>query len=108
VQYEDAISIFKEDLLDIEKHKQEFTPISELKTINTLSITLESKLQGFKQILPKPDSRRALLGFGGTVLKTLFGTAVISYVNLLHEMFDELKLNQRDMVHSLGNQLYYI
>jgi hypothetical protein len=45
VPYEDAISIIKEHLLVIEKHKQEFTPISELKTINTLLVTLQSKLQ---------------------------------------------------------------
>jgi hypothetical protein len=64
--YDNAISIIKEDLLEIEKHKQEFTPISQLKAIKTLLLTLESKLQGFKQILPKPDSRRALQGFGGT------------------------------------------
>jgi phosphotransferase system IIA component len=58
--------------------------------------------------LPKPVSRRALLRFGGTVLKTLFGSAVISDVTLLHEMFDEWKLNQKDVFHSVANQLTYI
>jgi hypothetical protein len=69
VPYENAISIINEDLREIEEHIHEYTPISELKAINTLLVTLESKFQGFKQILPKPDPRRELLGFGGTVLK---------------------------------------
>jgi hypothetical protein len=90
--YKDATSIIKGDLLEIRRHKQEFTSISELSQIETLVVTLESKLQAFKQILPKPDSRRGLLNIGGSVLKALFGTAVISDVLFMQE-FKYLFLN---------------
>ena len=48
--YEDTISAIRGDLLAVEQHKQEFTSTSELKLIETLLTTLESKLQTFKQI----------------------------------------------------------
>jgi len=76
--FEDALSIIKGDLLEIREHKQEFTSISELGEIETLLGTLESKLLAFKQSLPKLDSRRGLLNNGGSLLKALFRTAVIS------------------------------
>ena len=75
--FEDALSIIKGDLLEIREHKQEFTSISEFGEIETLLATLESKLLAFKQILPKLDSRRGLLNNGGSLLKALFGIAVL-------------------------------
>ena len=95
--YEDALSIIKGDLLEIREHKQEFTSISELSQIETLLATLESKLQAFKAILPKFDSRRGLLNTGGSVLKVLFGTAVISDVTSLRDVFDELQSDHKDV-----------
>jgi hypothetical protein len=93
--YEDALSITKGD---------EFTSISELSQIETLLVTLESKLEAFKKNSPKLDSRRGLLNIG---LKTLLGTAVISCVTLLRDAFDELQSDQKD-VHSITNQVTYI
>ena len=66
--------------------------------------TLESRLHNFKQVLPKLDLRRGLINFGGAVLKTLFATATVSDVPELHEVFDELRLSQTDIVHSILNQ----
>jgi hypothetical protein len=71
-------------------------------------VTLESKLQAFKQIFPKPDSRRRLLNIGGSVLKALFSTAVISDVTSLRDAFNELQSDQKDVVHSITNQFAYI
>ena len=95
--YEDALSIIKGDLLEIREHRQEFTSISEISLIETLLTTLESKLQAFKQIFPTLDSRRGLLDLGGSILKTLFGTAVVSEVTSLRNALDELQENQKDV-----------
>jgi hypothetical protein len=42
---------------------------------------------------------------GGTVLKTLFGTATLADLSQLHGTIDELKSKKADIVHSLANQL---
>ena len=95
--YEDALSIIKGDLLEIRERKQEFTSISELSQIETLLATLELKLQAFKQIWPKLDSRRGLLNIGGSLLKALFSTAVISDVTSLRDTLDELQSDQKEL-----------
>ena len=76
--------------------------------IDTLLKALETKLQTFKQILPKSDPRRGLINFGGAMLKALLGTTVDSDITSLHNNFDELQLRQQDIVHSVANQLTYI
>jgi len=73
-----------------------------------LLTVLESKIYSFKQIFPKLDSRRGLFNFGGSVLKTQFGTAVVADVTHLHNVFDDLQSGQQDVVHSLNNQVTYI
>jgi hypothetical protein len=107
VHNEDAIFVIKEDLLVIEEYKQEFTSIFYLKLIESLLVTLQSKLQVFKQILPKLDPRRGLLNFGCAVLKTLFGTAAVSHIASVHDTFEELQLHHKNVVHSLTYQLTY-
>ena len=97
--YEEVLSIIRGDLLTVEERKQEFTFNSELKLIDILLTTLETKLQTFKQILPKLDPRRGLINFGGAVLKALFGTAVDSDVTSL--------LNNL-MNYSLGSKILFI
>ena len=106
--FEDALTIIKGDLLEIREHKQEFTSISELSQIETLLATLESKLLAFKQILPKLDLRRGLLNIGGSLLKALFGTAVILDVTSLRDTLDELQSDQKEIVHYITNQFTYI
>jgi hypothetical protein len=92
--YEEAISTVRADLLAVEQRRKNFTFTSELQSIETLLTTLESKLHSFKQILPKLDPCCGLLNLGGTMLKALFGTAVVSDMTQLHNMFDELQSNQ--------------
>ena len=92
-------------MLTVEERKQEFTFNSELKLIDILLTTLETKLQTFKQILPKLDHRRGLINFGGAMLKALFRTAVDSDITSLHNNFDELQSRQQDIVYSVPNQL---
>jgi hypothetical protein len=70
--------------------------------------TLEQKLHDFYQILPKLHSRRGLIDFGGTILRTLFGTATLTDIHSLHETLDELKSRDSDIAHSLSSQISYI
>jgi hypothetical protein len=42
------------------------------------------------------------------MLKALFGTAVVSDVTELHNMFDNLQSSQQNIVHSIDNQVTYI
>jgi len=70
--------------------------------------TLESRLANFQQLLPRLDQRLCLLDLGGTVLKTLFGTATLSDLNQLHGTINELKSKEADIVHSLASQLAYV
>lgn len=72
----------------------DFTSISELKQIGLLLETVELRLHNFQQVLPMLDCRRSLIDFGGAVLITLFGTAIVSDVNELHEVFNDLQLSQ--------------
>ena len=95
-------------MLLVENQKKEFTPISELKQIDSLLNTLEQKLYDFYQILPKSDSRRDLIDFGGTIFRTLFGTATLTDLHSLHETLDELKSGDSDVAHSLSSQISYI
>jgi hypothetical protein len=92
--YEEAISTIRADLLAVEQRRKDFNFSSELQSTETLLTTLELKLQSFKQILLKLDPRRGLLNLGGTMLKALFGTAVVSDMTQLHNLFDELQSNQ--------------
>ena len=70
--------------------------------------TLGFKLRTFNQLLSRLDRRRGLVYLGGTVLKTLFGTATVTDVHKLHDVFTELKSRNSDIVHSLANQLTYV
>jgi len=95
-------------LLLVEQRKQAFTPISELKQIELLLYTLDSRLKEFHQVLPRLDARRGLINIGGKILKTLFGTAIDSDVHLLHDVVNDLHQINADIVHSLANQLTYV
>ena len=106
--YEDAIAAVRNDLASVNKQTKEFTPVAELKQVGNLLNTLELRLSNFQQLLPRLDRRRGLLNLGGTVLKTLFGTATLSDLNQLHGTMDELKSKESDNVHSLANQLTYV
>jgi hypothetical protein len=88
--YRDVISTVREDLLLVERYKQEFTPTSELRHIETLLQQLELKLDSFHQILPRLDRRRGLVNIGGIVVKSISGTATIFDIYQLHDTLDKL------------------
>ena len=90
------------------EQRKEFTTLSELKQIQDLLNTLESRVGNLNQELPRMDSRRGLLDLSGNVLKSLFGVATIADLHQLHLTLDELKLKDADIVHSLSNQVTYM
>jgi hypothetical protein len=106
--YEEAISTIRTDLRLIEGQKTEFTPVLELKQIASLLDALEMKLHDFQQILPRRDRRRGLINVGGTILKSLFGTATVNDLHELHNTLDILQTSTSDIVHSLTNHVTYI
>jgi hypothetical protein len=106
--YQEVISTIRSDTLVVDRQKQEFTPIAELKQIETLLRTSETKLSNFYQFLPRLNQRRALADFGGAALKFLFGTATQAAVRSLHSALNELQFKNSDIVHSLSHQVTYI
>jgi len=70
--------------------------------------TMDSKLHDFNKFLPWLDRRRGLLNFGGTIFKILFGTATISDMHELHNVFDDLQTRNSDIIRSMNNQLSYV
>jgi hypothetical protein len=88
---EEVISTIQEDLLVVQRQRNEFTFISELRQIDILLNTSESRLNNFKQVLPKLDFRRGLINAGGIVLRTIFDTATITDLQALHETLDVLQ-----------------
>ena len=79
-----------------------------MRQIESLLKLLELKLHDFHQIFPRLDRRCGLVNFGGSVLKTLFGTATIAEVQQLHDTLNELQLQNSDITHSLYNQMTYV
>jgi len=103
--YQDVISTVREDLLLVEQHKQEFTPTSDLRYIETLLQQLELKIGSFHDILPRLVRRRSLFNVGGSLLKTVFGLARTFDTNQLSNTLDKLQIQNSNIVHSLNNQV---
>jgi hypothetical protein len=106
--YENAIANIRNDLAVINRQHAGSEPVVELRQIGVSVSTLEARLAEFRQLLPKPDKRRGLINLGGSVLKTLFGTATVADFYTLHTNLEELKLREADTSHSVNNQLTYI
>jgi hypothetical protein len=106
--YEDAIATICSDLETINSHHKEFTPVVELKLVEASVDTLESRLREFQQLFPRLDKRRGLVNLGGSVLKSLFGTATVADLHNLHVTLEELKSKEAVISHTLNGQISYI
>jgi len=73
------------------EQRKEFTTLSELKQIQDLLNSLESRVGNLNQVLSRLDSRRGLLDLGGNVLRSSFVVATIAELQQLHLTLDELK-----------------
>lgn len=70
--------------------------------------SLENKLRDLKTFLPKVDRRRGLINSGRSVLKVLFGTATVRYLDDLHTNIDVMQRKEDAIVHSLNQQVTYL
>jgi len=106
--YEDVLSSIKSDLSVVFRHQEDSTTLSELRQVETLLDNLESKLGQFKQLFPKVEHKRSLMNLGGTVLRTLFGTATMTDLRRLHEALGELQDKNSKVAHFLSKQVTFI
>ena len=83
------------DTPNTEQNKKEFTSVSEIRQIESLLKLLELKLYDFHQILLRLDRRRGLVNFGGSLFKTLSGTATIAGGQQLHDTLTFIPLTWR-------------
>jgi hypothetical protein len=72
--YENTIATIRNDLKIIYSHHKEFTPIVELKMVETLVDTLEARLREFLQLLRQTRQTKRPGGFGRINVKSLFVT----------------------------------
>jgi hypothetical protein len=71
-------------------------PVVQLKLIEISVNTLEARLAEFQQLLQKSHKRRGL-NPGGSILKSLFGTATVADLYKLNANFEELKSKEADI-----------
>jgi hypothetical protein len=69
---------------------------------------LENEINSFREILPRLDSRRAVLNVAGSFFKLLFVTATTADLESLHNTVQELHEREENIVHSVNNQLTYL
>jgi hypothetical protein len=61
--------------------------VGELRQIEEALRSLKAKLENIQRFLPRPTRKRGLLNIGGTILKSLFGTATVVDLQSVHETF---------------------
>jgi hypothetical protein len=66
------------------------------------------KLKNLKEFLPRADRRRGLIDAGGRILKALFGTAVVTDLDELHNTIEALHKKEDVIAHSLNQQVTYL
>jgi hypothetical protein len=84
---------------------EQSTTIGELCQVEEALRSLKEKLESIQKFLPRPTKKRGLFNIGGTVLKSLFGTATLLDLQSLHETIDDLHRRQDSVTHSLHHQL---
>ena len=89
--YEDATTTLREDLTRVEEIIKHTAPIGELRHVGTALNSLQTKLEGLKEFLPRVDPRRGWFNAGGYLLKVLFGTARELDLNCLHATMDVMQ-----------------
>jgi hypothetical protein len=106
--YEDAITILREHLSRVNEIANRSAPIGELQQVETTLNSLENKLGGLKEFLPKARRKRGLINLVGKVSKVLFGTATEQDVDDLASIINVLHSNEHAIVHSVNNQVTYL
>jgi gas vesicle protein len=106
--YEHTIAKVIDDLLYIQKFKTQLAPVHELNHIEYVLYKLEDEIKAFREMLPRLDKRRYVLSAVGSMLKWFFGTNTVLGVEKLHKMVDKMNKTERDIIHSVNNQMTYL
>ena len=106
--YEDATRTLREDLSQMKEITKRTFPIGELRHVESALSSLESKLAGLKEFLPKVDKRRGLTDAGDSILNALFGVATVVDLSVLHTTIDGMQRKEDSIVHSLNQQISYL
>jgi hypothetical protein len=67
---------------------------------------LETRLKEFLQVLPRLEIKRGLVDLGGSVLKTLFGTATIADLHQVHLWLTMAMTNWLQMMMVMKTEMY--
>jgi hypothetical protein len=94
--------------LYIQKFKTPLAPVHELNHIGYVLRKLEEEINDFREILPRPDKRRAVLSAVGSMLKWVFGTATLVDVEELHRTVDKMQRTEGNIIHSVNHQMTYV
>jgi hypothetical protein len=105
--YKDAVTGLNSDLHIAKEVAKRTAPLVELRQIKAMLLSLEDRLSRIQRYSPKSWRKRGLLDIGGSVLKSLFGTAMVLDLNELHSAVNELDRKQDNLTHSLEWQLLY-
>ena len=99
---EQAITKLREDLLYIQKFKTPLAPVHKLNHIGYVLQKLE-EINDFREMLPRPDKRCAVLSAAGSMLKWVFGTATLVDVEELHRTVDKMHRTEGNIIHSVNH-----
>jgi DNA gyrase/topoisomerase IV subunit A len=83
-------------------------PVHELNHIVYVLQKLKEEINDFKEMLPRPDKRRAVLSAVGSMLKWGFGTTTLVDVEKLHRSVDKMHRTEGNIIHSVNHQMTYV
>jgi hypothetical protein len=85
--------------------KLHWPPVHELNHIGYVLQKLEEEINDFREMLPRPDKRRAVLRAVGSMLKWFSGTATLKDVEELHRTVDKMHRTEGNIIHSVNHQV---
>jgi hypothetical protein len=106
--YEQTIEKLRDYIFYIQKLKTPLTPVHELNRMEYVLQKLEHEINAFREMLPRLNKRRAVLGAVGSVLKWFFGTATLLDLEELHKPVDKMHRTEGDIFHSVNHQMTYL
>jgi hypothetical protein len=105
---EDVIAELYQELVYAQEFNDTYASARELQQVKVILMSLEERLNGVKNILPRVDARRCLMDLGGLILKAMFGRATVTDWNKLHDTVKALDENDKNIIHVLNQHVTYI
>jgi hypothetical protein len=78
-------------------------PVHELNHTGYVLQKSEEEINDFREMLPRPDKRCAVLSAVGSMLKWVFGTATLVDVEELHTTVDKMHRTEGNIIHSVNH-----